>query len=422
MNIDRRTMLGAAAVALPLGTAAASPPSGPDDEAGWAEIARLYDLPDGIVQLENAYWGAMARPVREEYQRQVAEVNRQSSYYGRLRYGDDYRRVKVALADRLRISPDEIALTRNATEALKALIGQYDRLRPGETVLIADLDYDSMQAACAALAKRCGANLVRIALPEPASRQGLIDAYARAMDAHPRLRLMLLTHIGHRTGLMLPVREIVAMARAKGIDVIVDAAHSWGQADFALPDLDADFVGLNGHKWIGAPLGVGILHIRKGRIDAIGPDPADDGAHPESVEARVHTGTLDFAAQLTVPAALAFQARIGSAAKATRLRALRDRWAEAVRGLDGLDILTPSDPALACAITAFRIRGLTSVADNVAVSRALLERHRIFTIHRAGPARGACVRVTPGIYTRMEDMDAMAAALRDLVPRMAKRA
>lgn len=421
MTMTRRTLLGATAT-LPWAESLPAMPTGPDDDARWRAIAALYDLPEEVVQLENAYWGVMARPVRAEYQRQVERVNRLSSYYGRLSYGADHARVKGALAAKLGVPPDEIALTRNATEALKALIGQYDRLRPGEAVLIADLDYDSMQAACASLAHRCGAELIRIALPEPASHQALIDAYAAALDANPKLRLMLLTHISHRTGLMLPVREIVAMARARGVDVIVDAAHSWCQADFTLPDLDADFVGLNGHKWLGAPLGVGILHIRKGRLDSIARDPADDGAHPESIESRVHTGTLDFAAQLTVPAALAFQERIGGAAKAARLRFLRDRWAETLRDMDGIEILTPADPRLACAITAFRIRGLTSVADNVGIARRLLEDHRILTVHRTGPAKGACVRVTPSVYSRPEDMDALTTALRGLVPALAKTA
>ena len=423
MDVSRRMMLAGAA-ALPLGEAARAAPAPSElaDEAGWRAIAALYDLPADIVQLENAYWGAMARPVMAEYLAQVERVNRLSSYYGRLSYADDHRRVRALLAQKLGVPPEEIALTRNATEALKALIGQYDRLRPGDAVLIADLDYDSMQAACAALARRCGADLIRIALPEPATHQALIDSYAAALDAHPHIRMMLLTHISHRTGLMLPVRGIVAMARQRGVDAIVDAAHSWCQADFTLPDLDADFVGLNGHKWLGAPLGVGILHIRERRLDAIAPDPADDGAHPDRIDARLHSGTLDFAAQLTVPAALALQAQIGGAAKAARLRLLRDRWAEPLRGLDGLEILTPADPRLSCAITSFRIRGRESVADNVAIARALLERHRILTVHRAGPAKGACVRVTPSVYTRPDDLDALVDALRALVPAMAKPA
>lgn len=411
----------AAAAALPLAprTVAASHA---DDEAYWAGIAAQYDVDRSVVQLENAYWGVMARPVMAEYLRQVERVNRQSSAYARRAFYQDFADVRARLAGALGVSPDEIAITRNATEALTGLIGQYNRLWPGDAVLIADLDYDSMRSAFEALVKQRGVTLVRIDLPEPATYQGLIDAYAQAMAANPKLRLMLLTHLSHRTGLVLPVREIVAMARARGIDTIVDAAHSWGQIDFTLPDLDADFVGLNVHKWIGAPLGVGLMYIRKSRIADIDPDPADDSGHPESIIARVHTGTADFAAQLTVPAALDFHLGIGGAAKAKRLRALRDGWAEELRGLDGLEVLTPSDQRLHGAITSFRIRGLTSVKDNIGVTQALMERHRVFTVHRPGVAKGACVRVTPALFTKPGEIDAFKVALRDIVPKMARPA
>ncbi len=240
-------------------------------------------------------------------------MNRATSYYARRGLFPDLIAVRARVAAKLGVAPEEIAFTRNATEALKALIGGYNRLRPGDAVLYADLDYDSMQACCDSLEKSRGVNVVRIALPEPATHQGLIDCYEAALKARSRVRLILLTHLSHRTGLVVPVREIVAMARARGVDAIVDAAHSWGQLDFSLPDLDADFVGLNLHKWIGAPLGVGALYIRKAKVDLIDPDIANEPPFAATAQARVHTGTVDFAAQLTVPAALDFQDGIGDA-------------------------------------------------------------------------------------------------------------
>lgn len=413
--IDRRALL-AGAMALPVTARAAAALPGPagDDDAFWRGIAAQYDVTREVIQLENGNWGMMARPVLRAYEQAVERVNRDTSFYARRGMVRDVIAARDGLAAMLGVPADELAFTRNATEALRTLILGYNRLRAGETVLYADLDYDSMQACMDSLAKRQGAAVVRIALPEPATRQSIIDAYAATIAANPRLRLILLTHLSHRTGLVVPVREIAAMARARGIDTIVDAAHSWGQLDFALADLDCDFIGLNCHKWLGAPLGVGAIHIRKGALAAIDRDPANDASDRDTVQARVHTGTVDFAAQLTVPDAIAFQQGIGAKRRADRLSALRNRWVAHARQIPGIEVLTPDDPALHGGITAFRIAGKTSVADNIALAARLLERHRIFTVHRVGPAKGACVRVTPALFNSMADMDALASALQGL--------
>jgi len=414
--IHRRALLaGGMAAALPIPARANGPARpAPDDEAFWATVAADYDVPQDVIQLENGNWGAMPRPVRAAYEQAVARVNRDTSYYARRGMLADLATARMTVAEELGVPADEIAFTRNATEALKALILGYNRLSAGDAILYADLDYDSMQACMDSLAQRRGVRLRRIALPEPATRASLIDAYAQVMADEPRLKLILLTHMSHRTGLVIPVREIAAMARDRGIDVIVDAAHSWQQLDFALPDLDCDFVGLNGHKWLGAPLGVGILHIRKSALPRIDRDPAEDSGGPDTVMARIHTGTLDYASWLTVPAALAFQNRIDRAARAARLRALRDRWVRRARAIPNLEILTPDDPASHGAITSFRFHGENSPQANVAIAQRLLDRHRIFTVHRTGLAKGACVRVTPSLFTRMTDMDRLVDALWNL--------
>ncbi|RZM08950.1 MAG: aminotransferase class V-fold PLP-dependent enzyme, partial [Sphingomonas sp.] len=280
--IDRRALLagGMAAAALPTaGTSAAAT----GEEAFWRSVAATYDRPADVIQLENGNWGAMPRPVLHAYQETVARVNRDTSFYARRGMTSDIVASRADVAVELGVPPEEIAFTRNATEALKALILGYNRLERGDAVLYADLDYDSMQACMESLGPRRGVRVLKIALPEPATREGLLDAYERAIRAEPRLRLILLTHLSHRTGLVLPVREIAAMARERGIDVIVDAAHSWQQLDFTLPDLDCDFVGLNGHKWLGAPLGVGMIHIRRAALARIDGDPAEESAGSNSL-------------------------------------------------------------------------------------------------------------------------------------------
>jgi isopenicillin-N epimerase len=408
MEIDRRTMLGAAVLPFAAGPIAAA---AADDD--WDRIAREYDVTREVIQLEHGNWGMMARPVLATYRATVERVNRDTSYYARRTMVGDIETARAAMANAMGVAVDEITFTRNATAAMKTLILQYNRLKPGDAVLYADLDYDSMQSSMDSLAARRGVRVIKIALPEPATRQSLVDAYRTAFDANPAVRMTLLTHVSHRTGLVLPVAEIATIARQRGIDALVDAAHGVGQLDFRLPDLKADFVGINMHKWIGAPLGVGALYIRRERIAAIDPDPAESHTSTD-ISARVHTGTVDYAAQLTLPSALAFQAAIGGARREARLRALRDRWARALRDLPQVQILTPDDPALHGAITSFRLRGRTSHDDNVALAKALLDKHRIFTVARDGLASGSCVRVTPALATRLSDLDALAVAIRSL--------
>lgn len=411
MDMDRRTLLGGAA-ALPL---AAPLAAAPRDDEYWEKIAREYDVTREVIQLEHGNWGMMARPVLSAYRAHVERVNRDNSYYARRTMVADLDKVRARLAEWMGVAFEEIALTRNATEALKGLILQYNRLKPGDAILYADLDYFSMQACVDSLVHTRGIRVIKIALPEPATRQSLIDTYAEAFAANPTVKMALLTHISHRTGLAVPVAEIAALAKARGIDVIVDAAHSVGQLDFKLPDNNADFIGMNVHKWLGAPLGVGAIYVRRERQGSIDVDPAESVLPPSDLASRVHTGTPDYAAQLTVPDALAFQDAIGGARRAARLKALRDRWVRQVVGLPQVQILTPEDPSLHGAITSFRIRGRTSKEDNVALAKTLLDKHRIFTVFRDGVASGCCVRVTPALASRMSDCDALAAAIRSIV-------
>ena len=183
-------------------------------------------------------------------------MNRESSFYARRAFPADLAAVRRRVAGFLRVEPDEIAFARSASEALYALIGGYNKLGKGDAVLYADLDYPAMQNAMRAVAERRGAEAIRITIPEPASYDNVLAAYAAALDQHPNIRLVLLTHVSNKTGLVIPSAALVEMARKRGADTIIDAAHAIGQIDLAIPDLGADFVGFNLHKWIGAPLGV----------------------------------------------------------------------------------------------------------------------------------------------------------------------
>jgi isopenicillin-N epimerase len=175
-------------------------------------------------------------------------------------------------------------------------------------------------------------------------------------------------------------------------------------------------VGLNLHKWLGAPVGAGVMYIKASRLGDIDVMLGDDGP-ADRIESRMHTGTANFATFLTVPAALDFHDAVGAPHKAARLRYLRDRWVTAVRGTRGIDLLTPDDHALVAAITSFRLGGRTGTDENQAIVRDLLERYGLFTVWRNGVARGDCVRVTPALYNTPADLDRLAEALRELAAR-----
>ncbi|RJG11759.1 aminotransferase class V-fold PLP-dependent enzyme [Massilia cavernae] len=382
------------------------------DQRYWSKVAALYDITDAVVPLENGYWGSMARPVLEAYQRDIAKVNHGNAWYGRKDFPAEAEVARSRAAAALGVELDEIVLTRGATEALQALISGYNRLSKGDVVLYADIDYDAMISAMRWLKQRRGVEVVSINLPEPATHAGVIECYAKALDSHPKLKLILLTHVNHRNGMVLPVAEISRMARERGVDVIVDTAHGFGQLDMRIPDLQADFVGINLHKWIGAPVGVGALYIKRGRVRDI--DPYMGERDGDDVRTRVHTGTVNFAAYLALPLAFDLHEQIGVANKQARLHRLRNLWVEAARELDGIEVLASADPRLTSAIASFRLKGRLTLADNMALSKRLVVDHGVFTIHRDGLASGACVRVTPSVFTSEMQIERLVAALRTI--------
>lgn len=382
------------------------------DEHYWDLVRRLYDVAREPANLEHGYWGVMAEPVKAMFRHWTDRVNRENTLLVRERWPDLQEGVRQRVAQALGCAPEEVALTRGASEAMFALIGGFNRLAPGDTVLYCDLDYPATCHAMEWLRERRGAVPVQISMPEPASREGVVAAYSQALERHPRTRLVLLTHLSHSTGLVMPVRELSALAHAAGAEVIVDAAHSWGQLDFDAHDLGAPYAGFNLHKWIGAPLGNGCLYVKRGALAGIDRWFGDRDWGDDDVRSRMHTGSPNFAAWLSLPAALQLHRHIGAATKEARLRALRNHWVQRARTLPGVQILTPDDAASCGGITSFRLAGRTSQEDNEALVRTLRDQHGVLTVRREGPAAGQCVRVTPALHTTLAELDRLVDGLR----------
>ncbi|WP_160106212.1 aminotransferase class V-fold PLP-dependent enzyme [Pseudomonas izuensis] len=380
------------------------------DEDFWQTFADRYDLQPGPINLENGYFGRMSRTVVEEYQRNIELINRGNSVHVRQRFEQgESLKIQAQVAGLMGVPAQAVALTRNASDGLQSLIRNYNRLQPGDQVLICDLEYDTVKGAMRWLAKHRGVEVIEIEHLHPASFDSLLASYREAFARYPRLKLMALTHVTHRTGLVMPVQAIAAAAREHGIDVILDGAHALGQFEFNLDDLGIAFAAYNLHKWIGAPLTLGFLYIAPERLPDIDPDMGEMHFPITDIRARTPYSTPNIPALLTLPLVLEeHHAMGGAAAKGSRLNYLRNLWVREVRELPGIEVLTPDDPRLYCGITSMRF---TAQDDQLAMVERLLSEYNLFTVVRSGAACGPCIRITPGLTTTAEHMKRLTTAL-----------
>ncbi len=310
-------------------------PRNADNETHWQAIAGRYELEPGPINLENGYFGRMSRAVQAQYLEHVAFINRSNAVYVRQRFeqGENLE-IRRQLAELINVDPASVAFTRNATEALQSLIRNYNRLLPGDQVLISDLEYDTVKGAMRWLAGARGVEVIEVCHTHPASFDSLVQTYRDAFVRHPRLKLMALTHVTHRTGLVMPVEAIARAAREHGVDVILDGAHALGQIEFNLAQLGIQFAGFNLHKWIGAPLTLGFMYIAPERLADIDPDMGEFHYPATDVRARTSYSTPNFPALMTLPRVFEeHRALGGSAAKGARVNYLRDAWVSQVRPL-----------------------------------------------------------------------------------------
>ncbi|WP_323160683.1 aminotransferase class V-fold PLP-dependent enzyme [Pseudomonas fluorescens] len=383
------------------------------DEAFWQTFADRYDRHPGPMNLENGYFGRMSRTVVEEYQRNVELINNSNSVYVRQRFEQhDSLDIRAQLAEMIGVRAQSIAFTHNATASLQSLIRNYKRLEPGDQVLICDLEYDTVKSAMRWLARHRGVEVIEIEHTHPASFESLLATYREAFMRHPKLKLMALTHVTHRTGLVMPVQAIAALAREHDVDIILDGAHALGQIEFDLEALGIAFAGYNLHKWIGSPLTLGFLYIAPQRLADIDPDMGEMHFPLNDIRSRTPYSTPNIPALMTLP--LVFEehrALGGAAAKGARVNYLRNLWVSAVRNLPGIEVTTPDDPRLYCGITSMRF---TRHDDQQAMADRLLNDYNLFTVVRNGAACGPCIRITPSLTTTAAEIQSLILALNEL--------
>jgi selenocysteine lyase/cysteine desulfurase len=376
------------------------------DDEFWALVRRNYRLSADYVNLENGYYSMQAQPVLDAFLGHVRDVNFAAARYMRTRQVEDKQAARTKLAALAGCSPDELIITRNTTESLDTVISGFD-WQAGDEAVMAAQDYGAMLQMFRLMARRHGMVNKIVSLPrDPSSDDQIVDLYARAITA--KTKLLMVCHMVNITGQILPVRKIAAMAHARGVPVMVDGAHAFAHLDFAIPDLDADYYGASLHKWLGCPLGAGILYVRRDRIRGLWP-LFGDGAPDDDVRKLNHTGTHPAHTDLAILDAIAWHESLGAARKEARLRHLQQYWTDQVRGTPGLTLCTPRDPARACAIATVGVDRLRPKD----LAEVLFERYRIFVvaIDYVG-VHG--VRVTPHVFTTKAELDALVRALREL--------
>ena len=377
------------------------------DEAFWGTIRGKYKLTPEYINLENGYYSMQAEPVLDAFIGHVRSINLQASRYMRTRQPDDKLRVRTRLAKMAGVSPEELIITRNTTESLDTVINGYD-WKPGDEAVMAAQDYGAMLDMFKLQARRHGIVNKVVSLPlDPQSDDDLVQLYASAIT--PKTRLLMVAHLVNITGHILPVRKISAMAHARGVDVMCDGAHAFGQLAFRIPDLGCDYYGASLHKWLGTPLGAGILYVRQDKIAGLWPIYADESMADTDIRKLNHTGTHPVHTDLGIDDAIDFHESIGAERKEARLRYIQRYWTTRVRDVPNVLVNTPTDPKRSCAIANVGVRGIPP-AD---LAKTLFERYKVFTV-AIDTANVHGVRVTPQLFTTPKELDVLVRALKEL--------
>ena len=370
-----------------------------DDETYWAEIQRAFDADRTMINLNNGGCCPTPTHVLEQMIRDLRFSNELPVDHMWRVLEPRIESVREDLAREFGCDPEEMAITRNASEALEIMIMGLD-LQPGDEVLATNQNYGRMLTTWRSRVRRHGIVLKEISFQvPPPSQQYLVDQFRAAIT--PRTRVIEVTHITNLTGQIMPVKEIVEMARPRGIEVFVDGAHAFAHFPFNNREMGCDYYGTSLHKWLLAPIGTGFLYVRKEKQKKMWPLMAAPPEMDENIRKYEEIGTHPAANHNAISAAIAFHRGIGSDRKIARLRFLRDRWAKRLQAeSDRVRILTPLDNPWAGAIGLIHVEGM----DPGQLVGWLYNHHHIVTTPIGHPEFNG-VRVTPNVYTTLDEID-----------------
>lgn len=415
----KRTALGSAAVGLASGWVQGQVPLDAPlwdhqgraaeavarDEAFWTLVRRDFAPAPDFTNLEYGYFCPAALPTLEAEIRFDREINSRASYFMRKDAGGELEATRQELAALAGVSRDEICITRNTTESMNIVIQGLD-FAPGDEIIHSNQDYGSMVQAMKQKAKREGVVLKEVIVPiHPKNDAEVIDAYIGAIT--PRTKLIHLTHLINITGHILPVRAICDAAHARGVEVLVDSAHAFAHVDYKIPDLGCDYLGTSLHKWLCAPVGMGMLYVKREKIAKVWGLMGETTRADDDIRKLERLGTRPFNHHHGMRAAIRYHNALGAANKEARLRYLNTYWTTPLRHHERIYFNTPADPARHVAIANVGIRGV----DPRALGDFLFDRYKILTAPIPDHPTAQGVRITPGLPTPLTHLDLLHEAL-----------
>ncbi len=382
------------------------------DEFYWREIQLAFKLDRTLINLNNGFTAPCPRVVLESVWRYMDMINMLPFHYQGM-VAQNIQTIRLRMAAEFGCDPEELALTRGASESLQIVQNGID-LKPGDEVVTTEQDYPRMLTTWDQRMRRERIKVTRLQFPVPTTQDDLYQRFETAIT--PKTKVFHFCHVTNLTAQMFPVQRLSRLARSKGIVTIVDGAHALGQFPFKLRDLECDAYGVSLHKWLLAPIGNGCLYVRREMIPRFWPLQAAPEQQDNDIRKFEAIGTHPWAIRAALGEALAFHQALGAERKAARLRYLTLRWANALKVHPRIKILSNlGEPAEAWAVAAVNIDGI-DVRD---LARFLMDKYRIIAVPLVGGAPPnqvfdyQALRVSPNVYTTLEEIDTFVMAMED---------
>jgi selenocysteine lyase/cysteine desulfurase len=373
----------------------------------WKTVRSHYTLKDEYVNLESGYYNIIPNPILEHFINHVKHVNIEGSFYMRNDLNKNKDRVTSELANIVGSSPDQIAITRNATESLDLVISGFP-WKKGDEAIYAKQDYGTMKEMFEQISDRYGVVNKIISIPNhPKNDEEIVALYESQITSNTKL--IMVCHMINITGQILPVKKICEMAHSYGVEVMVDGAHCVGHFDFSIDDFNCDYYGSSLHKWLATPLGAGLLYVNKNKTHRIWPLLANGNTNKSDIKRLNHIGTHPVHTDLAISNSIDYLKWIGMERKEKRMRFLQRYWSDKLRNLNNVIVNTPIDIDRSCGIGNV---GLTNMSPSK-MEDLLFEKYKIFTVAIDYANVKGC-RISPNIFTTTKELDSFVDAVKEL--------